>query len=91
MEWLRIFVSRLLGLFHKRELEGDLDTEIRCHVEMLPEENMRRGMSREEARYAARREFGGVEQTKESCDILRLVNEAASQPTPTLTSGFVNR
>jgi putative ABC transport system permease protein len=32
---------------------------------MLTEENIRRGMSPPEARYAAHRQFGGVEQTKE--------------------------
>src|SRR4029077_10303607 len=66
MEWLRIFVSRFLGLLRKRKLESDLDSELRSHIEALTEENIRRGMSREEARFAARREFGGVEQVKES-------------------------
>jgi len=42
-----------------------LDLELRAHLEMLTDENIRRGMSPAEARYAARREFGGVEQTKE--------------------------
>jgi predicted permease len=66
MEWLRIFVSRFLGLLRKRKLESDLDSELRSHIDTLTEENIRRGMSRAEARYAARREFGGLEQTKES-------------------------
>src|ERR1700730_18292776 len=62
---LRIFGARMRGLFHKRQLDGDLDAELRAHLEMLTEENVRRGMSPVEARYAARREFGGVEQSKE--------------------------
>src|SRR3989442_4521245 len=65
MEWLRVFGARLRGLFRKRYLDGDLDAELRAHLEMLVEENIRRGMSPIEARYAARREFGGVEQAKE--------------------------
>jgi putative ABC transport system permease protein len=65
MEWLRVFASRLQGLFRKRNAEGDLDAEVRSHLEMLTEENIRRGMTPEEARHAARREFGGVEQTRE--------------------------
>jgi predicted permease len=65
MEWLRIFGARLRGLLHKRHLDGDLDSELRTHLDMLTEENIRRGMSPVEARYAARREFGGVEQAKE--------------------------
>jgi predicted permease len=66
MEWLGIFASRLHGFFRKWKAEGDLDAEVRSHLEMLTEENIRRGMSAEDARRAARREFGGVEQTKES-------------------------
>jgi predicted permease len=66
MHWLRIFFSRLLDLFRRRPLERDLDAELRTHLAMLTEENLRRGMSAEEARYAARREFGGLEQTKQT-------------------------
>ncbi len=62
---LRIFASRLLGFFHKRHLDENLDGELRAHLQLLAEENLRRGMTPQEARYAARREFGGVEQTKE--------------------------
>src|SRR6059058_2816831 len=65
MEWVRIFGARLLGIFRRRQLDGDLDAELRAHLEMLTEENIRRGMSPADARYAARREFGGVEQAKE--------------------------
>ncbi len=64
MEWLRIFASRLHGFFRKRKAEGDLDAELRAHLEMLTEEHIHRGMTPEEARHAARREFGGVEQAK---------------------------
>jgi putative ABC transport system permease protein len=62
---LRIFSSRLWGLFNRRNLDRDLDAEVRAHLEMLTTENIRRGMSPEDARHAARREFGGLEQAKE--------------------------
>jgi putative ABC transport system permease protein len=65
MERLRIFGARLRGLFRKQQLDGDLDAELRAHLEMLTQENIRRGMSPADARYAAMREFGGVEQAKE--------------------------
>ena len=65
MEWLRILGARLRGLFRSRQLDGDLEDELDAHLEMLTAENIRRGMKPAEARYAARREFGGVEQTKE--------------------------
>src|SRR5882724_57357 len=65
MSWFRVLASRIRGLFFKRRLERELDEELRAHIEMLTEENMRKGMTPEDARYVARRAFGGVEQTKE--------------------------
>jgi predicted permease len=65
MNRLRVFVSRLLVFFHKRRPDENLDAELRAHLQLLTEENLRRGMTPEEARYAARREFGGIEQTME--------------------------
>ena len=64
MNRLLILVNRLLSLFGKRRLDEELDVELRAHLDALTEANMRRGMSPEEARFAARREFGGLEQTK---------------------------
>jgi putative ABC transport system permease protein len=49
----------------KRRLERELEEEIRAHLDMQAEEHERQGMSPEEARYAALRKFGGVEQVKE--------------------------
>jgi putative ABC transport system permease protein len=65
MEWLRIFGTRLRGLFRKRHLDADLEAELRAHLDLLTEENIRRGLNSKEAAHAARCEFGGVEQTKE--------------------------
>jgi putative ABC transport system permease protein len=66
MTWLRVFIHRLLGIFFKRRRERDLEEEIRSHLEMQVEENMRQGMSSEEARRAALRKFGGVVHVKEA-------------------------
>jgi predicted permease len=66
MEWLRIFGARLHNLIFRRQLDGDLDAEFRAHLELLTEENIRKGMTPQEAHYAARREFGGLEQTREA-------------------------
>jgi putative ABC transport system permease protein len=54
-----------LSLFKRRGDDGDLDEEIRAHIDLLAAENERRGMSPTEARYAARRAFGAVEPMKE--------------------------
>src|SRR6266576_171834 len=52
-------------MFRKQRLEQDLSAELQAHLDLLTEENIRRGMNPPEAAHAARREFGGVEQTKE--------------------------
>jgi putative ABC transport system permease protein len=65
MTWLRVFIARLTGLFRKDRLEEELNEELRAHLEMLVEENLGKGMSPKEARNAALRSFGGVEQVKE--------------------------
>jgi putative ABC transport system permease protein len=65
MYHLRVLTSRVSGFFRKRKLDESLAEELRAHVDALTEENIRRGMTSDEARYAARRDFGGVEQTKE--------------------------
>jgi predicted permease len=65
MTWLRIFAHRLCGLLLKRRAERELEEEIRTHLEMQIEDNLRRGMNAADARYAALRKFGGVEQMKD--------------------------
>lgn len=65
MDLIRTLLSRLRALFHKRELDADLEEELRAHIDLATEENLRRGMSEQEARTAALREFGGVAQTRE--------------------------
>ena len=62
---MRILMSRFIGLFRKQRQEQELDDEVRSHLQMLEDENVRRGMPPQEARYAALRSFGGVDQTKE--------------------------
>src|SRR5215813_8346696 len=56
---------RLRGLFFKSKMEEELDAEVRFHLEREIEENIARGMSQDEARFAALRSFGGVERVKE--------------------------
>jgi predicted permease len=65
MHRLRVFVSRVLESFGRRTSRSDLDTELNEHLQLLIEENIRRGMNEADARAAAHREFGGIEQTKE--------------------------
>lgn len=70
---LRALFSRLLSHLRRDKTEREMDDEMRFHLEMVTEENLRRGMSAEEARRAARLSFGGMEQVKEECrDVSRL-------------------
>ena len=62
----RAFFFRLRGMFGKPRAERQLADELQAHLDLLTEENIRKGMNPLEARHAARREFGGVEQTKDS-------------------------
>src|SRR5262245_61701106 len=57
--------TRLRALLRKSEMEHELDEELRYHLEQQTEQNIRLGMDPEEARYAAQKAFGGVEQAKE--------------------------
>jgi putative ABC transport system permease protein len=61
----RVFFSRAWGFLHKRRLDEDLREELQAHLDALTDANIRNGMTPEDARAAALREFGGVEQTKE--------------------------
>jgi putative ABC transport system permease protein len=65
MSLLRVIALRLFAALRKRRPDEELATELNSHLELLVEENIRRGMTPDEARYAARREFGGIEQIKE--------------------------
>jgi len=68
---LRIWMARILGWLRRERSEKEFADEIRAHLDALVEEKIRLGMKPEEAKYAARREFGGVEQTREAYRELR--------------------
>src|SRR5690348_15297672 len=74
MRWLYTLPLRFQSLFRKSTVEQDLSDEIRFHFEKLIEEKVAKGVTLEEARYAALRELGGVEQIKEECRDMRRVN-----------------
>jgi predicted permease len=66
-------LSSLKALFRKDRVEGDLPEELQFHLQREIEKNIATGMSPKEARYAAVRRFGGVDQVKEKCRDLRSV------------------
>ena len=65
MGTLRESLQRVLSFFHKQHRDSELDAEVAAHLDLAVEENLRRGMSAEEARRQALVRFGGVVQAKE--------------------------
>src|SRR5438094_10643311 len=65
MPRLRAWFTRLFGLFRKNSRDAEMAEEIQQHVDLLTERNIAAGMSPNDARNAALRQFGGVEQIKE--------------------------
>ena len=63
MSWLR--------LRRRDRLEGELDRELRDHVERQVADHVRAGVPEAEARRRARLEFGGLDQIKELCRDVR--------------------
>ncbi len=64
---LKRFWLNLRSLLRKNNVERELSDELRFHLEKQIELNNRAGMSAQEARSAALRSFGGIEQLKEEC------------------------
>ena len=60
------FGARVREFFGGSAVDRDLTDEVQAHLDHLTDEYIRRGMTRDEARRAAVRDFGGVEGIKES-------------------------
>ena len=60
MEWFNILMARLRALFRRESVLRDIDEELRVHVEMETETNIKRGMAPDEARDAAMKSFGNL-------------------------------
>jgi len=71
MELIRVLLSRCAAFFSRQRLDEDLDSELSAHIDFAVEENLLRGMTPQEARTHALREFGGVTQTKERFRVQR--------------------
>ena len=62
---LRRFLLRLYTFLRSARAERELVREVDAHLRVLEEDYARRGMTTDEARQAARRAFGGVDQVME--------------------------
>jgi putative ABC transport system permease protein len=72
--WLLTLRLRLRSLFRRNKVEQELSEELQYHIDQKTCEYIGSGLAEEEARRKARREFGGVEQSKENCRDTRRVS-----------------
>jgi putative ABC transport system permease protein len=66
MSALRGWLARFGGLFGKQRRDRELAAELESHVQMHVADNLRAGMTPEEARRQALIQLGGIEQAKEN-------------------------
>ena len=74
MRWPYKLPLRFRSLFKGARVDQELSDELRFHLEKLIEEKIAKGMTLKEARYAALRELGGLDQIKEECRDMRRVS-----------------
>src|SRR6516162_1465451 len=71
MQWLKELAHSLSSILRRSQNERELSEELQFHLERQIERNLAAEMPPEEARYAALRLFGGVQQIKEECRDMR--------------------
>ena len=74
MRWTNKLLLRMNSLLRRNAVDAELGDELRFHVERQVAANIASGMPPNEARRAALREFGGVDQIREECADMRHVN-----------------
>jgi hypothetical protein len=74
--WFYTIPLRLRSLFRRRQIEQELDEELRYHLERQIEELIAKGVTEEEARYMTRR----------LCAALRYANAAPFPALPALAT-----
>ncbi len=72
--WIYTVPLRLRSLFRRKRVEQELDDELKFHLEQRIQEEIAKGASAKEARYAALRAMHGLAQRKEECRDVRHVN-----------------
>ena len=60
-------LSLIRALLQRRKLEREMSEEMRLHIELKTEANIKAGMEQKEARRAALKQFGQTDLFKEQC------------------------
>lgn len=66
LAFFHTIVARIRGFLRPGDLESDFDEEMAAHLEMAEADGLRRGLTVEEARRAARVQLGGITPLRES-------------------------
>ena len=74
MRWFHKSRLRLRSLFRKQQADWELSNEFQFHLQSQIDEYIAQGMEAQEARYAALRSLGGIEQFKQECRDVRSVS-----------------
>jgi hypothetical protein len=64
---MKAAITRFFHRFDRDVIESQIEEELRLHIELLTEQHLQQDMSLSEARDAALRRFGNVEQVKDQC------------------------
>lgn len=65
MSWPAAIFRRMRALFRRKQFDADMAEEMRAHLERREQANLAAGLTLAEARDAAQRQFGGVDQLQE--------------------------
>ncbi len=63
--------TTLAAFFRRRRADEELDEELRFHFEQMAAQQEARGLTADDARHRAQRQFGGLAQAKEACRDMR--------------------
>jgi hypothetical protein len=72
--WIYTVPLRLRSLFRRRTVDAELEEELEFHLQRQVDLESAKGLSTEEAGYAAQRTIGGLAQVKEECRDMRKWN-----------------
>ena len=75
-------ISYVKSLFRRGRIEDDLSEELQFHLQNEIQKSITAGMTLEEARYAALRSFGGLDEVKEQCRELTTRSVSVDQVLP---------